>query len=248
MTHLWSRPPDAGVELGDRDVHIWRIQIGAEVEHRDRWRLLLADDECQRADRFKFQRDRDRFTVARGVLRSLLSQYLHCDPQQVQFAYGEFGKPELAPDSPPLQFNLSHSDEMALVACTHASRVGVDIERVQTTYPCESIARRFFSPGEQERLSQLPDRLKPRAFFDCWTRKEALIKALGGGLAGVPLDQFDVEFGRDRPAALLQTRWHPDAARRWSLRDLQAHPDYAAAAAVEDREVSWQYWDWQASA
>ncbi|MEO0803025.1 MAG: 4'-phosphopantetheinyl transferase superfamily protein [Cyanobacteria bacterium J06642_2] len=246
VKHQWSIPPASDIEIGAREVHVWRVRVAEEIARRDRWRALLSDDERERADRFKFQRDRDRFTVVRGILRTLLGQYLGREPRQVKFVYGKYGKPELAAplEDHPLQFNLSHSGDMALVAFSQEKAVGVDIEQMRADYPCEDIVRRFFSPNEREQFNQFPDALKPQAFFHCWTRKEAFVKALGGGMAGVPLDQFTVEFRRDRPAALLQTNWVADASQNWSFQDLQAHPEYAAAVAIAACGVNWQYWDW----
>lgn len=238
----WSIPPDSDLQLGDREVHIWRANLACE--NSERWRKLLSDDECKRADRFKFQRDRDRFTVARGILRSLLGCYIGSPPQAIAFAYGDRGKPELAVQhNSTVQFNLSHSDEMALYAFGRHAPVGIDIEKMRPNYPGEEIAKRFFSAFECEQLSQLPAERKSQAFFRCWTRKEAFVKALGDGLAGVPLNQFDVEFRSDRPAALLKTHQTPDEAARWTLIDLQVHTEYAAAA-IARRGTSWRRLEW----
>ncbi|MEO1134432.1 MAG: 4'-phosphopantetheinyl transferase superfamily protein [Cyanobacteria bacterium J06639_1] len=238
----WSIPPASGVELGDREVHVWRAHLTSE--NPDRWRNLLSPDERTRADRFKFSRDRDCFTVARGILRTLLGRYLRRSPRAIKFAYGEYGKPELA-DHPTstIHFNLSHSGEMALWAVGRHAPVGIDIERVRSDYPGEAIAKRFFSAFECEQLDQIPNALKSEAFFRCWTRKEAFVKALGGGLAGVPLDQFDVELRGDRPAALLATRWNPKEAERWTLLNLSVHAGYCAAV-IARCGTSWQCWDW----
>jgi len=210
-----------------------------------RLQSTLSTDECQRAERFYFQRDRRRFTVARGVLRSILSQYLGLAPQQLRFCYGPHGKPALVSTSGParLHFNVSHSHELALYAITYDRHIGVDVEHIRTDFACEAIAERFFSPPERAVLRCLPPQVKYEAFFNCWTRKEAYIKACGEGLS-LPLDQFDVSLAPGVPAALLATRWAPHEAARWTLRDIVPGPGYAAALAVEGHGWRLACWQW----
>jgi 4'-phosphopantetheinyl transferase len=172
--------------------------------------------------------------MARATLRLLLGRYLDSDPARLRFCYGAHDKPALAPesggDSP--RFNVSHSHGLALIALTRSREIGVDLEQIRPEIALENIARRFFSQAEVATLFALPPRERGEAFFACWTRKEAYIKAKGGGLT-IPLDQFDVSLGRGKPAAILSTRWDPTEACRWSLRDLYPGPGYAAAVAVE---------------
>jgi 4'-phosphopantetheinyl transferase len=163
----------------------------------------------------------------------------------VHLAYNAYGKPELAPDSnaPPLRFNLSHSHELALFGFAYGREIGIDIEYIRPTFAREQIAAQFFSPRENAALRLLAADQHALGFFNCWTRKEAYIKARGQGLS-LPLDQFDVSLTPGEPAVLLQTRDIPQEAARWSLHALAPGPGYLAALAVEGREWSLSTWHW----
>lgn len=216
---------------GANDVDVWpfRLDVGpARLQELRRW---LSADERQRADRFHFSRDRDRFVSGRGRVREILGRYLCVSPDTVRFAYGPQGKPRLA-DAAGLRFNVSHAEDEAVLAVARGREVGVDIERLRTDMDWEPIARRFFSPREAEALLALPPPARPPAFFAGWTRKEAFIKAVGGGL-DIPLADFDVSLDPAGPARLLRTGWDPEEAGRWSLQAIQAPPGFAAAIAVQ---------------
>jgi 4'-phosphopantetheinyl transferase len=167
-----------------------------------RLRLLLDAGERARAERFVFERHRRRFTAARGLLRETLAAELGGDPAALRFEYGPRGKPRLAAGSDDgLRFNVSHSGELLLIALARGAELGVDVEAVRPDIDHAAIARRFFSACEQAALLALPDPLRARGFFAIWTRKEAYVKLLGGGLS-IPLDGFDVSL--DEPARLLR--------------------------------------------
>jgi 4'-phosphopantetheinyl transferase len=210
-------------------------------------RLLktLAPDERSRAERFYFQVDRDHFIVARGILRAILSRYLETEPEQLRFYYASHGKPELAKefDRHGVRFNISHSQGLALFAITRDREVGVDLEAIRPGIAGEKIAERFFSPREVRVLRAPPGDLQDEAFFNCWTRKEAYIKAKGEGLS-MPLDTFDVSLVPGEPAALLNTKADPQEASRWSLRELFPAPGFAAAVAVEGKDWQLRCWEW----
>lgn len=205
----------------------------------------LAADERDRANRFVRERDRVRFVISRGLLRAILGRYLARDPRCLRFDYNPFGKPMLSTGSglPAIRFNVSHSDEMALYAVASGREIGVDIERIQSDFSTDDVALRFFSRQEIATFRALPASCRVEAFFACWTRKEAYLKARGNGLA-LPLDSFDVSLTPGRPAALLNV--HDDAveATRWSLRELFPGPDHVAALAVEGH--GWCLHCWQA--
>jgi 4'-phosphopantetheinyl transferase len=243
--HLWRCPP-ADLTLSSAEVHVWRAALDPVMECVERLQRSLSVDERQRAARFYFPRDRRRFIVARGILRDILGRYLRVPPPDVQFCYSAYGKPALAngPDEDVLRFNLSHSHETALFAITRGREIGVDIEYLRREIACEEIAERFFSAQERADLRALPAALKQQAFFNCWTRKEAYIKAHGEGLS-LPLDQFDVSLAPGEPAALLATRSDPDEALRWSLQALATGPCYIAAVAVEGYDWQGRYWQWR---
>jgi 4'-phosphopantetheinyl transferase len=225
-------------------VHIWRAILDRPEESIAYLWTLLADDERQRAERFLFPRDRAHFTVARGLLRVLLGHYLGSLPQHLRFAYGPHGKPvlTLATQGPHLHFNVSHSHGLALYACTWGRDIGVDVERIRPAVARENIAEHFFSPREVTTLRSLPPAVQATAFFACWTRKEAFIKAKGMGLT-LPLHQFDVAFAPGESAALLRTAWDAQEVHYWSLRDLDPAPEYRAAVAVAGHDWRLTCWD-----
>ena len=208
---------------------------------------ILSADERERVRRFYFERDRSRWLVGRGCLRMLLGRYLDVPPETLSFGYSAFGKPRLTGLKTAVQFNASHSGDILLIAVTLDRAVGIDVERIRSSLSVLEIAERFFSPLERGALAALPDALRTDAFFDCWTRKEAYIKARGVGLS-LPLNGFDVAFGPGEPANLLATR--PDAAEacRWQLRELDVADGYKAALAVEGAQWALKCWDWPASA
>lgn len=233
--------------LNTNGIDIWQIGFESVDGNRlQRLRELLSPDEIQRADRFYFERDRRRFAVARAAMRWILGQYAHVPPQNLVFAYGPKGKPELSgpvPDS-GIAFNLSHSGEFAMLAITNKLTVGVDIEFIKPDFGGNEIAERFFSANEVARLQSLPASQQAEAFFSCWTRKEAYIKAIGDGLY-VPLDSFEVAFGPDVPAELLVVKTDPREVSRWSMYNLEAPPGYKAALVAEGkghnlRRILWQ--------
>lgn len=223
------------------DVHVWRIALELDDATLARLRETLADDERQRADRFHFEKDRRHFIAARAALRAILSRYLGRRAPDVRFAYTDYGKPHLAgeDDKFPLHFNLTHSHGLALLAVAHGREVGVDLELIRDNLEGEQLAERFFSPCEVAALRALPPELRREAFFHCWTRKEAYIKAIGKGLS-LALDQFDVSLHPGEPAMLLATQHNPQEARRWSMRSLLPAEGYVAALVVEGQ--SWRLW------
>jgi 4'-phosphopantetheinyl transferase len=172
--------------------------------------------------------------AARGWLRSLLGRYLGVAPHSIEFRFNEHGKPSLAGahERSSLRFNISHSHGFALFAFARGREVGVDIEKIRPGRPFQRIAERFFAPGETARFSSIPAAQQAHAFFECWTRKEAYIKARGKGLS-LPLDSFEVGFGPGTAPSLFEALGEPDAPGRWALFDLQPFPEFAGALAAE---------------
>jgi 4'-phosphopantetheinyl transferase len=230
---LWlSKRP----ELPYNEVHIWQADLDAMDWPENRSLGLLSQDEYERAGRFRFARDRNRFMTGRQLLRILLSAYLKTDLMGVSFHYSPNGKPSLGNghDASEIKFNVSHSDRMALFGFVRRRELGVDIERIERDVGIREIAGRFFSYAEQQAFEQVPAELKQETFFRCWTRKEAFVKAKGNGLS-LPLDQFDVSLLPKQSAELLRTWPDPEERDRWSMWDLDVGPGYAGALVVEGK-------------
>ena len=241
---VWHLPPES-LTLADDEVHVWRAFLDLEPHHVQGLQRTLLPGELERAGRFRFVRDRRRFIVARGVLRAILSRYLNIEPCQVRFSYNPYGKPALARGlgDDRLRFNLAHSHALALCAVTRNREVGIDLERIRADLVSRQTAEQFFSPREIAVLRSLPKAAQTAAFFHCWTRKEAYIKARGEGLS-FPLDRFDVSLAPGEPAALVNTPGDPSEAARWSLKDLSPGPGYVAALAVEGHGWRLKCWQW----
>lgn len=225
--------PEIELALANDEVHLWRIELDAVSPAESRWRPLLSSDEIGRANRFHFSRDRQNFTATRAILRKLLGRYANSDPRDLRFSYGKQEKPALqdADGMAGIQFNVSHSGCKALLAFARGRALGIDVEQVRNNFDHEALARRFFSPAEQQALAALPSSEKCAAFFRCWTRKEAYIKAHGSGLT-LALDSFDVSLLPKERHSLLATRPDSDEAKRWSLCEVDAGAGYQAALCV----------------
>jgi 4'-phosphopantetheinyl transferase len=195
---------------------------------------LLSDEERQRASRFAFDRDRNRFVIARARLRQLLAMRLGMRPQSVALKYGAHGKPALAQNCADsnLRFNVSHSEDMAVYAFAFGRDVGIDVEAVRALDDAGSIAARFFSRRENEAFQALALRDKPLGFFNCWTRKEAFIKAIGDGLSH-PLDRFDVSLAPGESARLLRVGDAHGADCGWTLEAFSPARSFVAAVVTE---------------
>ena len=236
MTDITAAMP-AGVDddleaLRAGDVHIWYIDLAVDAGTVGRLTRDLSKDERARAGRFRFDHDARRFVVARSGLRALLGRYLRLDPGDVAFTYLAHGKPALDGVHSIMSFNLSHSGEVAVVAAGWDRAVGVDVELRRPLPDLSALAARSFAPRELAVLEALPEAERPTAFFRCWTRKEAFIKATGQGLAQ-PLDAFVVSLAPEEPARFLDIEGDPAALARWTLYDLQPPTGYAGALAVE---------------
>ncbi|MCU0551566.1 MAG: 4'-phosphopantetheinyl transferase superfamily protein [Leptolyngbya sp. Prado105] len=200
------------MKLGDSEVHIWQVNLDEVQLH------LLSADEQVRADRFKFEQHRNRFVAGRSFLRSLLSQYLQTDPLSLTFEYSPHGKPTLTQSR--IQFNLAHSQHLALYAVTYDRAVGIDLEAIRPVEDLESLVQRFFLPSEY-RAIQADHAL----FFQYWTCKEAFLKAIGTGLS--KLKELEIENAQLKviPAEARSQNWH--------LQPLAIHDDFAAAIVIE---------------
>lgn len=212
-------------------VAVWSISLDGRTPAPEADLVLLSADETQRAARFVFDADRWRWQRLHAAVRRILGAELGVSPESIQYAHGENGKPTLAsPSGSGLEFNVSDSGDSALIALSLDGPVGVDVEHVHRTPDIHAIAERFFAREECDALRALPGEETVIAFYKCWTRKEAFVKALGAGL-GHPLDRFAVSM--DSGAARFLRR-DPDAEGEipWSLHSLALDGEYVGAVVV----------------
>jgi len=227
--------------VGGSVAHVWLIDLSNEILVNQCFKLL-SDDEKKRAVRFYFEKDRKHFIIARGVLRQILGLYLSEKPNTLQFKYGKNGKPFLPKNT--LQFNLSHAGEIALIGLTENNIIGIDVEVINPKVEVEQVAQHFFAKGEIDSLMSLPKSKRHEAFFNCWTRKEAFIKATGDGLS-FPLDQFEVTLKSNEKTELLVTHFDEKEREKWSLFDLEMKERYKAALAVRGKIEEIKFYDWK---
>lgn len=227
---------------------MWLANQDQPAERTKGFFQSLSPDEQQRALRFHFERDRVRFTSGRGMLRRCLGAFLGTAADRVRFRYTEYGKPSLSVEfsSARINFNISHSGSNALLAFSIGRELGVDIEEIRPDFATWEIGQRYFSALEVQTLRSLPTSLQAEAFFNCWTRKEAYIKAIGEGLS-CPLNRFDVTLAPGEPARLLETRGRGLPASAWAMRSLDVGRGYKAALVVEGHEWRLKYLNWRES-
>jgi 4'-phosphopantetheinyl transferase len=238
-TFDFSSAPGPVPELGNEEIHLWHGIPDDDTEKLQRLIDLLSEDERARMARFHFSKDRRDFAFARGKLRTLLGRYLEAAPGELRFSYSEQGKPHLAApySKTGLEFNLSHTSGRVLMAVCRRHQVGTDIEKFREDIDVDAVSERFFSAREREAFGKIPGPLRRAAFFHCWTRKEALVKAQGDGLT-FPLDLFDVSIDADEHEVELRTRPDPEKARQWCIFRVPVPRGYAAAVAARFLEVS----------
>jgi len=231
--------------LGNNQIHVWRVVLDQPQELVECLRRWLSADEQARASRFHFDRDCASFIVGRGVLRDLLSRYTGIAPGALHLEVGPHGKPRLAGEhGEQLCFNVSHSKGLGLYTVARGCELGIDVECIRAVTDEEQIARRFFSVRENAELLALPVEQRRAAFFTCWTRKEAFIKAIGDGLSH-PLDRFDVSLTPHEPAQFLSIGGSVEQALRWSLFSLSPGTNYVGALAIEGRDWQLSCWEWE---
>lgn len=224
----WRRPPD-NVRLPGRQVHVWRARLDLPRPRQAALLSVLSFEERARAEGFRSERDRARFIAAHGLLRIVLGLYLSTPPGRIAFSGGAYGKPQLNADcASSLKFNMSHSDALALFAVSRGREVGVDVERIRPGPPMADLAKRLFSPGETAALLALPAERLPTAFFECWTRNEALLKATGRGWSA--------------PCVQGERRGLGAETSRWSVWGLSVRRGYAAAVAAEGHDWTLKCW------
>jgi len=221
----------AHLTCADGEVHVWRVDLTFDGAAFDTLESLLSDSERERAARFMTQELRWRWTAAHASVRAILSLYVGVSAQALALATDKNQKPWIATGGPRLFFNLTHTAHLAFVAVSTSAEVGIDAEVVRPDFDCEDIARRFFGPAEANAICSEAPHCRVAAFFRCWTRKEAYLKAIATGLS-TALDSFEVTVSANEPARLLWAADDADAGRRWRLEDL-SEPGVAVALATE---------------
>lgn len=241
---FWEFPP-ANLLLSHNDVHVWFACLNVPAHHLEQLAQSLSTDEQNRALHFYYEHHRKRFTVGRGLLRAILGRYLDIEPSRLQFCYGPRGKPALGKTfgGSMIRFNMAHSQEFAIYAVSYRREVGIDLECVRPMPDAEQITGRFFSAYEDELFRAISASQKLEAFFNCWTRKEAYLKAIGDGLAK-PLDRFSVSFIPGEPARLLNCQGAPQETNRWSFQALIPASECIAAVCVEGQDWHLACWQW----
>lgn len=224
---LWSCAP-LGASTLPQGVQVWAARLDLEGEAISRFRSILSSQERARSRRFLFERDRARFMAARGWLRTILSSCLGTEPQRVEFGQGPKGKPRLGGEfaRSGLQFNLSHSKNLAVIAVAPRDRVGVDVEQLREVPQLRGLVERAFSPRERDEINKLPAGEQHQAFFRTWTRKEACLKAAGEGIADLP--DLTPPLGQDGCHGVTEG----PAEAPFHLYDLSPAPEFVGALAL----------------
>jgi len=217
--------------LKKNEPHLWKIRVSDFNDKINYFSNLLSVDEKKRAQKFRFEKDRNCYIIARGCLRLLLSRYCKIESGKIQFYYSKNNKPYIK-DHSNIKFNVSHSKDVIIIGFNLDHEIGVDVEKVDLKINYKEIATSFFSQEEITELMGLSDAYRAQGFFNCWTRKEAFIKALGDGLS-FPLDQFAVNLSSIKYANLVATKWDPNEKSKWFLQPFSPFKNYIGAIAIK---------------
>jgi len=234
----------ADVEPDSDHVDVWRISTQLDGPQLNAFESVLSAHQRERAARLRVDEKRRQYIVAQGLTRRILGRAVSASPQAVEFVRGPKGKPYLggAAAAQGIQFNMTHTSHLALIAVTRRGEVGIDIERIRRNLAWEKLARRYFSAHEQAAFRAQPADARLRAFFVCWTRKEAVLKAIGTGIGG-GLGSFDVSVDPDSPPRLLENRWNGRFHGHWSMTHLEPGEPYVATLVTEYGGVRLRCWD-----
>ena len=244
MVASWETP-SADLSLLKKEVHLWRADLHLPDRNIQGLHQILSTAERMKAERLHFERNRREFIIGVGILRKILGSYLGVDPKALQFTRGKRGKPMLCDlfANGSIHFNMSHSEGLALYGFTRDHEIGVDIEFVRNIPEMDHIAEQFFSKRENDVFRSLPESKKKEAFFNCWTRKEAFVKAIGEGFF-YPLDQFEVSFTPDEPSRLLTIDGDSQTASQWFVGSIKPASGFTAAFAMEGHDWRLHFWQW----
>ena len=238
----------SSLELAHTEVHVWHASLEQPPEVARELETVLTEEDQKRAGRFRYPAHRRSFIASRGILRILIHRYTGIRPDQISFNYNMAGKPYLAGPASisGLSFNLSHAGLLVLFAFSRGRQVGVDVECIRPIEEMDRIASWNFSPGEYRIFQRLPEESKLQAFYNCWSRKEAFLKAVGDGLS-FPLHEIEVFFGNQYPDTVQGISWGEEAAQQWSMHDIEIPDGYAASLVVEGYEYSVSHHQWTQS-
>lgn len=241
---VWEVPPSV-LQLPSQEVHIWCASLEQSAFCLQQLAATLSPDEQERAARFHFEQHRRNFMISRGVLRAILGRYVEVAADRLQFSYGSWGKPALVEEINPggVYFNLAHSQTLAVYAIAPTPTIGIDIEFIRPMPNSEKLVERWFSTTEKAAFAVLSPDQRQDAFFRCWTRKEAYLKAIGTGLM-YSLDYFDVSLAPEEPARILSIHGDNQLAAHWMLQDLHLESGYTGAFAVEGQGWQVKFWQW----
>jgi 4'-phosphopantetheinyl transferase len=239
----WLTPPEQLI-LANDEVHIWRLYINSEFSNIQYLKGILSNEERTKAEGFYFKIDQWRYIIVRAILRIILAKYLCLEPEQIRFNYGTHDKPALSDvlKTHRVNFNLSHSQNIALYVIVCDREVGIDIENIRTDLDVLGIAEHWFSQREAAVIRELSSDAQKKAFFTIWTRKEAYLKAKGVGLA--QLNGFEVLLHLGELTILMSSEEDSHEPSLWKLEDLAVDPDYAATVAVEGKTWTPKFWQW----
>lgn len=227
--------------LSPNQVHIWLLNLEENLFQLNKLKSILSPDEQIKANKFRFPIHQNRFIIARANLRLILSKYLVVKPQAIEFSYSEKGKPSLAKhlNQQLIEFNLSHSENLALYGFTLKNKIGVDIEKIKENSDTDGIAKRFFTNNEYQIISQLSGKEKHKTFFKFWTSKEAYLKAIGEGLTG-GLNNVEIKI-KNQQIKLNTPNKSKQVISNWQLKQIDIEKDYIATIAVENKQRDINY-------
>jgi 4'-phosphopantetheinyl transferase len=234
------------MHISDDEIHVWHVSLNQPSFQIEKMSDILSEEEWKRITEYRFNQFRIRYILCRGFLRTILGRYVGINPKVIHFEYGDYGKPVIrgVGGEHRVQFNLAHSGDLAVYAITAKSRIGVDVEYVETFPEMASVATNIFSLREQKAWMALPEEMKKFAFYNGWTRKEAYLKGIGIGLQ-TELNQIEVSIIPGEPAKLIQQTDEPDEAHSWSLADIVIDKNYVAAVAYDCgfKRIQVRHWD-----
>lgn len=238
------KPATADVRPDSNHVDVWRIPTRLDPSTLAYFESALSPQQRDRAARLRVNEKRHQYVIAHGLTRRILARAISISPERIEFTRGPKGKPYLGGSAADtgIHFNMTHTSHMALIAVSRGREVGIDIERIRRNLQWEKLARRYFSPREYSAFRVQPPDTRLRAFFVCWTRKEAVLKAIGTGIGG-GLASFDVSVDPDSPPRLLGNRWNGRFHGDWSMVNLEPDPHYAGTLVTEFGGIAPRLWD-----